>query len=118
MRKSKAWMRKGVTIHWAVSSAHRGWSSSHKKRKVLKSVRTSVRPKITLKNVNFSTAIILQNGHWIAVLELRNCVQNTKHKIGFECSGNLSNQFFDAVLLREAINKKKSRFYGHCPYLP
>ena len=83
MRKSKAWMRKGVTIHWAVSSAHRGWSSSHKKRKVLKSVRTSVRPKITLKNVNFSTAIILQKGHWIAELKLRNCVQNTKHRIGF-----------------------------------
>ena len=56
--KSKAWMRKGVTIHWAVNSAHKTWSSSNKKKKVDKSVRTSVKPSITLKNVNFSISIL------------------------------------------------------------
>ena len=61
-------MRKGVTIHWAVSSAHKMWSSSNKKRKVVKSVRTSVRPRITLKNVNLSTAVILKKAHWNLVL--------------------------------------------------
>ena len=61
-------MRKGVTIHWAVSSAHKRWSSSNKKKKVDKSVRTSVRPKITLKNVNLSTAIILEKGYRNALL--------------------------------------------------
>ena len=62
MMKSKAWMRKGVSIHCAVSSAHRKWSSANKKKKVDKSVRTSVKPSITLKNVNFNTAIILEKG--------------------------------------------------------
>ena len=62
MMKSSAWMRKGITIHWAVSSAHRTWSSSNKKKKVDKSVRISVSPRITLKNVNLSTASILEKG--------------------------------------------------------
>ena len=60
MMNSNAWMRKGISIHWAVSSAHRTWSSANKKKKVDKSVRTSVKPSITLKNVNFSTASILE----------------------------------------------------------
>ena len=63
MMKSNAWMRKGISIHWAVSSAHRTWSSANKKKKVDKSVRTSVKPSITLKNVNFSTASILEKCH-------------------------------------------------------
>ena len=68
-RKSVAWTRKGVSIHWAVSSAHAMWPSSNKKRKVIKSVRTSARPKITLKNVNFIIANILQA--WKRVEELK-----------------------------------------------
>ena len=52
MRKSAAWTAKGATIHWAVSSAQAMWPSSNKNRKVIKSVRTSAKPRITLKNVN------------------------------------------------------------------
>ena len=76
--KSRAWMRKGVTIHWAVSSAHKTWSSSNKKKKVDKSVRTSVRPKITLKNVNLSTAIILERGHMNTLLIAKEWVAKSK----------------------------------------
>ena len=78
MMKSRAWMRKGVTIHWAVSSAHKRWSSSSKKKNVVKSVRTSVRPKITLKNVNLSTAIILEKGHGNALLIAKEGVAKPK----------------------------------------
>ena len=67
MRKSAAWTAKGATIHWAVSSAHAMWPSSNKKRKVIKSVRTSAKPRITLKNVN----LMIEN---IADLEMvMNC---------------------------------------------
>ena len=69
--KSNAWMRKGVSIHCAVSSAHRMWSSANKKKKVDKSVRTSVKPRITLKNVNFSTGNILER---VIVLKLRKAI--------------------------------------------
>ena len=81
--KSNAWMRKGVSIHCAVSSAHRKWSSSNKKKKVDKSVRISTKPSITLKNVNLSTANILLKGHWNAI-RLRNGLQNPKRRRGFQ----------------------------------
>ena len=51
-------MRKGVIIHEAVNTAHRGWLST-KVKKVAKSVDTSVSPMNTLKNTNFNIAIIL-----------------------------------------------------------
>ena len=63
MMKSSAWTKKGVTIHNAVSSAHETWSSSNKKKKVDKSVRISVSPRITLKNVNLSTSSILEKDY-------------------------------------------------------
>ena len=67
-RKSNAWTMKGVTIHWAVRNAQVTWPSSNRKRKVAKSVRTSAKPKITLKNVNLMIANILQS--WKRVIPL------------------------------------------------
>ena len=59
--KMNASTMKGVTIHCAVRNAQVTWPSSNRKRKVVKSVRTSAKPKITLKNVNLMIASILQS---------------------------------------------------------
>ena len=55
-----AWTPKGVVIHDAVKAAQRGWSSSDKSKKVAKSVKTSTRPRMTLKNTTLESASILQ----------------------------------------------------------
>ena len=59
MRKMKAWTQKGVVIHDAVKAAQRGWSSFDKSKKVIKSVETSDKPRMTLKKMNLHSPIIL-----------------------------------------------------------
>ena len=52
-----------------VRNAQVTWPSSNRKRKVAKSVRTSAKPKITLKNVNLMIANILMA--WREVIEMQ-----------------------------------------------
>ena len=97
MMKSKAWVRKGIIIHWAVSSAHRTWSSSNKKKKVDKSVRISTKPSITLKNVNFGTASILEKGHCIIVRESQFEIQSTIVLTSIEKTDKISNKITSSI---------------------
>lgn len=59
-KKSMTPTKKGISIQNPVRRAQAGWPSSHRKMHVLKSVRTSKRPKSTLKNVNFKIWNILK----------------------------------------------------------
>lgn len=60
-RKVAAWTMNGASIQRAVRVAQRMWSST-KKKNVNKSVKTSAKPKNTLKTVNLNTANILGKG--------------------------------------------------------
>ena len=61
-KKSMALATNGVSIHHPVTRAHPGCPSSQRKRQVCKSVRTSNRPRNTLKKRNFRIWNILEEG--------------------------------------------------------
>ena len=66
-KKSMALATNGVSIHHTVTRAHPGCPSSQRKRQVCKSVRTSNKPRNTLKKRNFRI--------WNILEEAMNCCQ-------------------------------------------